>query len=199
VAKVLPLIRAINANKLSDVIATIKNGCGVDSTSHGERPLMLAIHNGQPEIVELLLKNGADWRRRDGNTSWTPLMLATLQCHLPARRHRPGSIAKASRKIVAILKGAGASDPEADGILGRIENEDAIIRAVAARRISAEADVFDVEGVVVLYPKRLKRSSLGLFIPCIPLLQWARTNRLGRLEAALESKTRIGGINRKAR
>lgn len=186
-AAVSQLLVAIRANKPREVLAAIKGGSGVNSTRLGLSPLICAIQNGRPELVKLLLEHGADWAKRDRNTPWSPLMLATIQSYLPGRRHRPARVAKASRQIVTILRNAGARDPEADGVLGRVEQEESLIRSLAERGADAETKVFDADGVVILFPKRLERSAMGRFVPRLTLRQFAEAYHLCHLEAAMKT------------
>ncbi len=60
-----PLIKAINANSTRDVAAAIAAGCDVNTTYLDMTPLMCAIHNGRPELVQLLLKHGTNPLQRD--------------------------------------------------------------------------------------------------------------------------------------
>jgi hypothetical protein len=180
-----PLIMAINVNSLDDAKAAIAGGCDVNGTMYDETPLICAIRNGRPELVKLFLEHGADPRHRDCNTPWTPFMLASIQVHLPARKHRPARVAKGSREIVRIFHAAGVNDPEADGIYGRVEKESTLLKSAKARGARADTLVLEADGVVIEYPLRLKRDPLGRIIPSITLLELARAYGLNHLEEYL--------------
>jgi hypothetical protein len=67
-----PLMHAIHTNRLRSVEALLQAGANVNgSCCRGLTPLILAAGNGQADIVQVLLKNGADAMHRgdDGRTA----------------------------------------------------------------------------------------------------------------------------------
>ena len=101
---------------------------------------------GKPEIVEFLLAHGADWAKRDRSGGFTPLMAASVNCVRSARRHFSGRAIRDSRKIVAALRAAGATDPETEYILGNESDEAALLAGVARLRPSPESLVENLDG-----------------------------------------------------
>lgn len=152
------LFTAINCNDLAATRAAIDGGADVNAADHlGRSPLFRAVQEGRLELVTLLLNKGADHDKRAQIPPWSPLMMASLQVLLPASRQVPARVVRASRRIADALKSAGARDPEAEGIYGRVEKEQAILAAAKRRGATAETGVLQVDGVVFEYPIRLKR------------------------------------------
>jgi ankyrin repeat protein len=185
------VFRAIRDDKPQEVLAAIKAGWDPNGTYLGVAPLTSAIQKGRTSLVKLLLDHGADPAKRDRASGWSPLMLATIQTLLPPAKYRPARIATENRRIVKILVDAGARDAETLGVLGRIDNESALLRSVLDFGATPETEVVEIEGVVVVYPKRLQKSAVGRWTPRETLLQVARKFRLTHLEALLKEPSRL--------
>jgi ankyrin repeat protein len=186
-SNVLQLFCGIESDDPIAVKAAIESGCDVNGRHQGETPLQKVVRQGKAELVSVLLKHGADWSKRSAISIWSPLMLAEIQCHLPTWRHFPQRIKTANRRIIRLLRDAGATDPETDGILGRIQDEQSLLEG--ARRFGATADteVTIVEGLVIVFPKRLKKTQIGKLMPSHKLGNAARHYKLRLLARQLRS------------
>lgn len=69
-----PLLAAVSAGGLEDVLEVIASGCDIDAHDQdGISPLMFAAYRGDEEVCQVLLEARADVHRRDRN-GLTPLM-----------------------------------------------------------------------------------------------------------------------------
>jgi ankyrin repeat protein len=179
------LAEAINSNDPKKVAAAIAAGEDVNKPVLGHAPLFKAVAEAKPDIVDLLLAHGADPNKRDRSTGWTPLMMASINCHKSARRHFPVRAVKDSRRIVRSLLDAGAADPETDYIMGNAADEAALVAAAARLKPRAQAEILDLDGAVVLVPPRMKKR-LDVGFPYLDTIgKFAAQRRLTRLQAAL--------------
>ena len=179
------LAEAINSNQLKNVAAAIAAGEDVNKPVLGHTPLFKAVMEAKPDIVDLLLAKGADWKKRDRGTGWTPLMMASINCHKSSRRYFSGRAIKDSQRIAQSLLDAGASDPETRFILGNEADESGLLAAVTELKPSPASEVLVLDGAVVLVPPRMKKK-LDAGFPYLDTIQkFATQRRLTRLLQAL--------------
>jgi hypothetical protein len=153
------LLRAILSNKPADVRAALADGCDVNVAVSGHTPLFHAVGTANTEVLEILLKHGADWRKRDRVTGWSPLMMATINRYRSARRHFSGRAIKESKRVVKMLVSAGAIDPETEMVLGNQADEAGLVASVIDRGTRADAPALVLDGAVVLIPPRMTKKS----------------------------------------
>ena len=188
------LAEAINSNKLPNVAAAIAGGHDANKPVFGMTPLFKAVAEAKPDIVDFLLENGADWRKRDRDSGWSPLMMASINCHRSGgRKYFSARAIRDSRRIVQSLLRAGASDPETTYILGKESDEAGLIASVARLKLGPDAEIIEVAGAIVATPPRLQRrdarreKNWGFDVPKDTLETIARQRGLKRLLRALSN------------
>lgn len=179
------LAEAINSNKLPNVAAAIAAGHDVNKPVLGIMPLFKAVREGKPDIVDFLLENGADWRKRDRESGWTPLMMASVNCHMSGHKYFSQRAIRDSRRIVQSLLRAGASDLETKYILGNESDEAGLIESVTRLKLRPDAEILELTGAIVAVSPREKKK-LDVGFPYLDTIEkYARKRRLARLLQAL--------------
>ena len=146
------LVEAIRGGRLKDAVALIAGGADVNEPAFGDTPLMHAVRHAKPEFVELLIINGADWRKRSRDyPKHTPLMQATVNSHVSPWKYFSARQVKASRRIVQILVAAGATDPDTQFVMGNVLNESELVESIHRLRPRGDAKVVEA-GAVILEP-----------------------------------------------
>lgn len=179
------LFQAFQANSIPDAAAAIAAGDDVNEKVFGSTLLFHSITEGKPDFVDLFLKSGADWKRRDAETGWTPLMMASINCNRSARKRFSGRAIKDSRRIVEMLTSAGATDPELKFIMGSDEDQGGLVDAIGRLKPTPDAKVLDLDGSLVLVPPRMKKKLGIVFDALYSIEDIARQRRLARVLQAL--------------
>lgn len=180
------LFLAFQGNKNKDAAAAIAAGDDVNEKVFGSTLLFHSIAEAKPDFVELFLKSGADWKRRDRETGWTPIMMASINCNRWPRKHFTGRAIKDSRRIVEMLTSVGATDPELKFIMGSDEDQSALVEAIRRLKPAPDAKVLNLDGSVVLMSPRMLKKELAIVVDALDSIETiARQRKLTRVLQAL--------------
>jgi len=98
------LYRAVRSGSIKEVKKLLRDGADPDiADAHGLTPLHQAAYWGEYEIIDLLLKAGANVNAENNGKGWTPLHSAAVSGGMRSRK-----------EVIELLLGAGAKDAAKD-------------------------------------------------------------------------------------
>ena len=160
-------VAIFQAKSLSTTRLLLERGLSPDECSAPRKPLHLAVYQCLPDIVELLVKHGADVNQRN-RLGETPMDL--LDSYEPRPVGDPDA-----RRIREVLLKAGAQDD--------------IFCAVRA------GDVVEVDSILDEHPELLEAMSPDVGMP--PLSVSARSGRHGVARVLIQRGAKVDGVNDK--